>query len=216
MIFTAIAALACGAYWPAASFAAAEQRVAPQAAGTRPATDRHPAGAAFGQNRPGAGAKADARKKKALHGNAWAFGQSDDRDAAIWRQGTPVRSLHDRAVSKAGVKKKAMNTAPGIDNALNEAAGSKKKKSGLALSVENETSTWRERLPTETARPDEILPLESRHVVRAFADVEAGEDLSISVGPELILKDEQNRDHSASNSQPDSALGLGMQFKLDF
>lgn len=128
MIFTAIAALACGAYWPAASFAAAEQRVAPQAAGMRPATDRHPAGAASGQNRPGAGAKADARKKKALHGNAWAFGQSDDRDAAIWRQGTPVRSLHDRAVSKAGVKKKAMNTAPGIDNALNEAAGSKKKK----------------------------------------------------------------------------------------
>ena len=128
----------------------------------------------------------------------------------------PVRSLHDRAVSKAGVKKKAMNTAPGIDNALNEAAGSKKKKSGLALSVENETSTWRERLPTETARPDEILPLESRHVVRAFADLETGEDLSISVGPELILKDEQNRDHSANNSQPDSALGLGMQFKLDF
>ena len=216
MIFTAIAALACGAYWPAGSVAAAEQRVAPQVAGTRPATDKHPAGAASGQNRPGTGAKADARKKKALHGNAWAFGQSDDRDAAIWRQGMPVRSLHDRAVSKAGVKKKAMNTAPGIDNALNEAAGSKKKKSGLALSVDNETSTWRERLPTETARPDEILPLESRHVVRAFADLETGEDLSISVGPELILKDEQNRDHSASNSQPDSALGLGMQFKLDF
>ena len=157
------------------------------------------------------------RKAQPLHSSAWAFGQSGDRNSAIWRQGTPVQNLHKRAVSGVGGGKKAMNTAPGIDNALNAADGNKKKaKNGLALSVENETSAWRKRLPAEGARPDESLPLESRHVVRAFADVEAGDDLSISVGPELILKDEQNRDHSASNSQPDSALGLGMQFKLDF
>lgn len=218
MFFITFATLVCGSPWPAASLAATEQCAAPQAAGSRHATGKHPVGAVSAQSRSGPGAlKADAGKKKSLHGSAWAFGQSDDRDAAIWRQGTPVRHLHERAVKDAGLKKKAMNTTPGIDSALDEAAGKKKKKkSGLGVSVENETATWRERLPTESARPDESLPLESRHVVRAFADVDAGEDLSISVGPELILKDEQNRDHSANNSQPDSALGLGMQFKLDF
>ena len=195
MFFITFATLVCGSPWPAASLAATEQRAAPQAAGSRHATGKHPVGAVSGQSRSGPGAlKADAGKK-----------------------GTPVRHLHERAVKDAGLKKKAMNTTPGIDSALDEAAGKKKKKkSGLGVSVENETATWRERLPTESARPDESLPLESRHVVRAFADVDAGEDLSISVGPELILKDEQNRDHSANNSQPDSALGLGMQFKLDF
>ncbi|MGE9984588.1 hypothetical protein [Desulfovibrio sp. SGI.169] len=156
---------------------------------------------------------APAGKRKALHGPAWAFGQSGDRDAALWRDGMPVQRLHERAVGG----KKAMNTASGIDNALNAANENEKKpRGGLGISVENETSTWRERLPAEGARPDESLPLESRHVVRAFADVEAGDALSISVGPELIIRDEQNREHSASNSQPDSALGLGMQFKLDF
>ena len=57
--------------------------------------------------------------------------------------------------------------------------------------------------------------MQSRHVVRAYADVDAGDDLSIRVGPELILKDEQ-RERANANKQPESALGLGMQFKLDF
>jgi len=45
--------------------------------------------------------------------------------------------------------------------------------------------------------------------------VDAGDDLNVSVGPELILKDEQ-RERAAANKQPDSALGMGMQFKLGF
>jgi hypothetical protein len=57
--------------------------------------------------------------------------------------------------------------------------------------------------------------MQSRHVVRAYADVDAGDDLNVSVGPELILKDEQ-RERTAANKQPDSALGMGMQFKLGF
>lgn len=175
-----------------------------------------PAAEQKGEQRISAAGKRDAafaRKKKSLHGSVWAFGQSGDRDAALWREGMPAQNLRARAVGG----KKAMNTAPGIDNALNVANENEKKpRGGLGISVENEISTWRERLPAEGARPDECLPLEKRHVVRAFADVEAADDLSISVGPELIIRDEQNREHSAGNSQPDSALGLGMQFKLDF
>jgi hypothetical protein len=57
--------------------------------------------------------------------------------------------------------------------------------------------------------------MQGKRVIRAFADVDAGEDLSINVGPELILKDEQARQDSSS-TQPDSAVGMGMHFKLDF
>lgn len=177
-------------------------------------------------------------RKGALHGQAWAFGASEDRKAAIWQRGVPATSLKQRAVSSAargafggataprkGQAAGAMNTGAGIDRALSSArsqAGARngargtRAKGGLGLRMENETTTWNVTPMREAVRPDEVLARDSRHVVRAFADVEPTDDLSISVGPELILKDEQRGAESAGGSQPDSALGLGMQFKLDF
>ncbi len=155
------------------------------------------------------------RNKQGLHGRSWAFGHSSDRNAAIWRDGVASEDLHDRAVSGA-LEKKAVNTAKGISRALSGSTQARGKKNPLGISMESEVSTWREPLPADGARPDEVLPLESRHVVRAYADVTAGEDLSISVGPELILRDEQTRERNSNASQPESVLGMGMQFKMDF
>ncbi len=175
----------------------------------------------------------------ALHGQPWAFGASEDRKAALWQRGVPARSLKQRAVSSAargafgGVTAPrkgqaadgAMNTGAGIDRALatarsgtgeRNAARGARPKGGLGLRMENETTTWNVTPMRESLRPDEVLARDSRHVVRAFADMEPTDDLSISVGPELILRDEQRGAESAGASQPDSALGLGMQFKLDF
>lgn len=53
-------------------------------------------------------------------------------------------------------------------------------------------------------------------MVRAYADLETDGDVSISVGPELILRDEQTRERNSNTNQPDSVLGMGMQFKMDF
>lgn len=164
---------------------------------------------------PGSSAAKAARNKQGLHARSWAFGQSSDRNAAIWREGVPSEDLHGRAVSGA-LEKKAVNTAKGIGSALSGSTQAKKKKNPLGISMESEISTWREPLPADGARPDEVLPLESRHVVRAYADVEAGDDLSISVGPELILRDEQTRERNSNANQPESVLGMGMQFKMDF
>lgn len=178
-------------------------------------------------------------RQGALHGQAWAFGASEDRKAALWQRGVPAKSLKQRAVSSAArgafggadpprkgqAAAGAMDTGRGIDRALSSArspAGAPKgtrgsrPKGGLGLRMENETTTWNVTPMREAVRPDEVLARDSRHVVRAFADVEPTDDLSISVGPELILKDEQRGAESAGGSQPDSALGLGMQFKLDF
>lgn len=208
-----------------------------------------------------AAAAATQQQEKALHGQSWAFGQSEDRKAAIWRRGVPAQSLKQKAVTgtaaaKAGAAKgaaggkaaasgknaaatgQAGRSAPGkgavdtgdaIERALSaaqaasqaeeaKAAGEQgfKPRGSLGLSMKDSTTTWNVTPMREAMRPDEKLVRDRQHVVRAFADVEPTDDLSIRVGPELILKDEQHAAESAGASQPDSALGLGMQFKLDF
>ena len=152
------------------------------------------------------------KPKDAVHARAWSFREGSSLDA--WQsQGTPTDNLHSRAVN-APADGKAVNTAKGIDNALNAASRAHKNKSGLALKVEDESSSWRDP-GSDCMSPDESLSMESKHVVRAYADTVVGDDLSIGLGPELILKNEQ-RERLPNNKQPDSALGLGMQFKLDF
>ena len=111
-------------------------------------------------------------------------------------------------------KEKSVNTTASINSALKGPPTKEEHKSGMAVSVGQEDSAWRKKGQHEL-EADENVPMQSRHVVRAYADVDAGDDLSIKVGPELILKDEQ-RERANANKQPESALGLGMQFKLDF
>ncbi|MDE7241882.1 hypothetical protein [Desulfovibrio sp.] len=190
--------------------------------------------------------------KKALHGQSWAFGQSEDRKAAIWRRGVPAQSLKQKAVTgasaaKAGRGKEAkaasgknaagkrlpgkgaVDTGDAIERALSAARAASqaeeakaaeergfRPRGSLGLSMKDSTTTWNVTPMREAMRPDEVLVRDRQHVVRAFADVEPTDDLSIRVGPELILKDEQHAAESAGSSQPDSALGLGMRFKLDF
>lgn len=152
------------------------------------------------------------KRDDAVHARAWTFREGSSLDA--WQsQGTPTDNLHSRAVN-APAAGKSVDTAKGIDSALNAASGHQKNKSALALSVDDESSSWREPGPG-CLNPDENLSMESRHVVRAYADTAVGDDLSIGLGPELILRNEQ-RERPSSSKQPDSALGLGMQFKLDF
>ena len=152
------------------------------------------------------------KSKDAVHARAWTFREGSSLDT--WQsQGTATDNLHSRAVN-APAEGKAVNTAKGIDDALNTASKAHTNKSGLALKVEDESSSWRDP-DSNSMNPDENLSMESRHVVRAYADTVVGDDLSIGVGPELILRNEQ-RERPSNNKQPDSALGLGMQFKLDF
>ena len=153
------------------------------------------------------------KNSKGIHAPAWAFGgEAQSRDA--WREGTSSNDLQKRAVGDDAPKEKSVNTTASINSALKGPPTKEEHKSGMAVSVGQEDSAWRKKGQHEL-EADENLPMQSRHVVRAYADVDAGDDLSIRVGPELILKDEQ-RERTNANKQPESALGLGMQFKLDF
>ena len=156
------------------------------------------------------------KQKNSLHARDWTFSEGSSRDA--WQiQGMPTNNLQGRAVGSPVPKDitpgPVVITSKGIDSALSHAEKSKKK-SALALSVDDESSPWRESV-TSDKTPDENLSMESRHVVRAYADTEVSEDMNIGLGPELILRNEQ-RERPSNNKQPDSVLGMGMQFKLGF
>lgn len=170
------------------------------------------AGAASHAARPKHHKKA-AETKTGVHARPWAFG-GGGRSREPWRGGASTGDLQKRAVGAEAAKGNTVNTASGIDSALN-ATEDKNSRSGLAVSVGQNESSWRRKSSADIEAPDENLPMQSQHVVRAYADVNAGDDLNISLGPELILKDEQ-RERAAVNKQPESALGMGMRFKLDF
>ncbi|QCC86578.1 hypothetical protein DDIC_11965 [Desulfovibrio desulfuricans] len=159
-------------------------------------------------------AKGKEKSSKGIHAPAWAFGSASQSREAL-REGVSTSDLQKRAVGDEAAKDNSINTTSGINSALKSANAKNERKNGLALSVGQEESGWRKKSQLEPEAADENVPMQSRHVVRAYADVDAGDDLNVSVGPELILKDEQ-RERAAANKQPDSALGMGMQFKLGF
>ena len=192
-------------------------------AATKPADTAGSGSAKASKQRAGGDASAKAKKAKGkskdttgagIHAPTWAFGNSTHSREA-WRQGASTSDLQKRAVGEEASKDNSVNTASGINSALNSADAKTARKNGLAVSVRQDDSEWRKKSQMEPETADENVPMQSRHVVRAYADVDAGDDLNIRVGPELILKDEQ-RERAGANKQPESALGMGMQFKLGF
>jgi hypothetical protein len=117
----------------------------------------------------------------------------------------------------ASQAEQSVDTASAIDEALNQAERMRQKQTGLNLSIRNESTSFRDVRSQGggDANPGENPARTGRHVVGAFADVQSGEDLRILVGPELSIKDELAWEKSAGD-EPDSSLGMGMRFKLDF
>ena len=182
-------------------------------AGSAKASKQRAAGDASAKAKKTKGKSKDT-KGASIHAPTWAFGNSAHSREA-WRGGASTSDLQKRAVGEEAAKDNSVNTASGINSALNSADAKTARKNGLAVSVGQDDSEWRKKSQMEPETADENVPMQSRHVVRAYADVDAGDDLNIRVGPELILKDEQ-RERTSANKQPESALGMGMQFKLGF
>lgn len=166
------------------------------------------ANSAFAAN--GARSEADPRT---AHGIAWAFGNSPDRQSSIWIKGIGAEDISNNARPKI-FRKNAADTSNGIDAALRRAG--KKSRTEIDLKMKNETSNWKSTPAGNYPQADEKIAREGRHILGAYAGVKATQDLNINLGPEIIIKDEQNVHESSNASQPDAALGLGMNFKLDF
>ncbi|MDR2573994.1 MAG: hypothetical protein LBC94_06585 [Desulfovibrio sp.] len=155
------------------------------------------------------------RKSQAPHAHPWVFSRPDNHRLRQWRQGVDAEDLQKKAVPAR--KPEAVNTASAIDEALERAEQQNRRPGSLNVSIRNEGASFRDvpSLDNSSSHPGENPVRAGRHIVGAFADVQSGEDLHILVGPELSIKDELGQEKSAGN-QPESALGMGMQFKLDF
>lgn len=148
-----------------------------------------------------------ARGKDALHASPWAFGQSSDRNDAIWKKGRTGKEIYrDNPQGKIAISDGRQ--------AAREAA--RKNRRSLGLTMKDQSGTWKVAPERKDLRPDERRLRDNRHIVSAYADLEASDDFSIRVGPELILRDDTKGDETARADQPETVLGLGMNFKYDF
>lgn len=155
-------------------------------------------------------------KKDSVHAQPWVFGQSMDRNARLWHEGMNGDVIaRKKERKKTGNSDNSVNTSENMDQVLSDARKNVRK-NRLGVTFKNESSSWKVSPQQKSLRPDEDKVRDSRHVVRAYADMEAAKDFNISVGPELILKDEGHGEESAKADQPDSVLGLGMKFQYDF
>ncbi|MDE5879730.1 MAG: hypothetical protein K2G99_06890, partial [Desulfovibrio sp.] len=124
----------------------------------------------------------------ALHGQSWAFGQSEDRKEAIWRRGMPAQSLKQRAVAgaapagKAGSKKgSAQKGRAGPSGAAKPAAGASAPGQGTA------------------ARP-----------AQGAMDTESGIDRALAAA-QAMAEAEAAEAAKARQAKPKGSLGLSMK-----
>lgn len=121
-------------------------------------------------------------------------------------------TLHGDQLQKNAV----LNPAPKTHEQKKPQAQSKDESSILHFSYDQEKTTWR---PAPSQRNsvvgDEALGLHEEHRLRAHTPLDDSEEIKITAGPELILK-EQKHNPSLDSNQPDSELGIGMQFQYGF
>ncbi len=144
---------------------------------------------------------------KQLHAQHWAF--ETGRSARFWGQtGLDGDELMSKATGHSSASPKA-GASEYEDRA--EKAGWET----FRLSVDRESSSLQRE--DSKHRADEDIKLESQHRVRAFATMKQDNDVYLGIGPEVIVRDNQqtNRQFNPSR-QPDVDAGVGMRFMLDF
>lgn len=149
--------------------------------------------------------------------SGWAFGV--DTQAARWRQGISGAELQHKAVAGRGrtsaVASQTGDAGRGDDGRVRSSSGPDRVSSGVALSWERDITTWQPETPTRIRQAGEVFSLHQRHIVRAQA--RAGDrNASVSVGPEVIIKDDNEKALAKDPHSPDSAIGFGMRFMVGF
>lgn len=149
-------------------------------------------------------------------GPAWKFGKGKSgRKVAAenWQRGLSSASLRKRAIAN---RKEPLPEVTEEDMIVNPLFPKGKKKSAFSLGFEHEGSSWNNGPSVNMHNPGEDYLMEGRNVIRGTRSVKAGKNLNIDLGPELILKDQKARESLNNSNQPDSLLGIGMQFKFGF
>lgn len=178
-------------------------------------------------------AKTSTPKSQAPHADAWAFGSKKPRPVdSIWTQGLAPQALKNAAVTSLKDKalKKGLN-APEVPPVLPPKAQAEKANrirlkanenplgKGMPLrgDFDSVSSSWHSSGLKNDLRIDQDMSRQETNIYGAYADLEAGEDFTLSAGPEFSHTRTQNATQNSSHSQSDSSsLGLGLHLKWDF
>lgn len=190
-----------------------------------PSPQEAPGGRAHKGKHPGAATRQFSGPAQPWHFSSGSFRNSD----ALWQQGLSHTALARKAapsrkpVSTAGIPEgRSMDTQQAIDAAL-EATGSVPaplhmpvgKKMAVRGSVSNQVTAWRNPV-TEPVRVGQEVIMESKNVMGAYADIDAGDGVIISAGPEYIMPAEQVMEQAGSRHNEPNCLGVGFQLQWAF
>ena len=158
---------------------------------------------------------------------SWHFSSGSSRTAdPLWQRGLSHKMLGrkttpSRAVS--GVPEgKGVDTQQSIDAALDVAAPSDSpmhlpvgKNMTVRGSVSNQVTAWRNPI-TEPVRIGQEVIMESKNVMGAYADINAGDDVTISAGPEYTMQAEQGMEQAGTHHTEPNSLGVGVRLEWAF
>lgn len=161
--------------------------------------------------------KAGPRRVQASGKHGWTF-STDAAQARRWQKGISGAELQHKAVAGAADRNTAASSVAATrksSGGTSSAAGTGSSRSGLAVSWERDIATWQVETPSKLRQAGETFSLRERHIVRAQA--QAGSDNAfVSIGPEVILKNDDDRALAKDTNSPESAVGFGMRFMLGF
>ena len=151
-----------------------------------------------------AGSNKAAQQRRAVHGNGFGFETQRSRD--FWSS----NGIGGSQLMQHAVKGNKAKQGQSPDASQPSGQQENKKKDFLNFSVDREKSDWRAK-PGKS--PGEDVSIESQHRVRAFATTE-DDDVSLGLGPEVVVRDQQKSGAARNSSQPDVDAGVGMRLKL--
>lgn len=209
-------------------------------AGAQPASQEGKAAPQKSSKKP---AKTSSSVRPHLAGN-WAFGKKSVPVEQVWTQGMAPQALREAKMTGLKNKAlKNSVKAPAVPPVTPPAKGlikephafppqpvplaERQQKTAKALGVplgenmrlrgemDSTSSSWHNTNLKKAMRVDQDLTREETNVIGAYADIEAGEDLTFSAGPELSHTKSQSSTQGATHGT-ETGLGLGFHLKWDF
>lgn len=157
----------------------------------------------------------------------WHFSSASSRTRdPLWRQGLSHKTLGRKTTpprAASGVPEgKGVDTQQSIDAALETAAPSGPsmhlsvgKNMTVRGSVSNQVTAWRNPI-TEPVRIGQEVIIERKNVMGAYADIDAGDDVTISAGPEYTIQSEQGLEQAGAHHNEPNSLGVGLRLEWAF
>lgn len=157
----------------------------------------------------------------------WHFSSASSRAMdPLWRQGLSHKTLVRKAMPPRAVsgvpEGKGVDTQQSIDAALETASPSGSpmhlsvgKNMTVRGAVSNQVTVWRNPI-TKPVRIGQEVIIESKNVMGAYADIDAGDDVTISAGPEFTIQGEQGLEQSGAHHNEPNSLGVALRLEWVF